>query len=221
MLDSERFEGFVDSLSLELPEPLKSLEQEALESSVPIIRRGSQSLLAFLLRTKRPLRILEVGAAVGFSALFMKEYMPAEAHITTIEKVEMRLVEARKNLAAYDPEGRITLLEGEAQEILERLAAEQPGGFDFIFMDAAKGQYMNFLPPILTLLAEDGMLVSDNILQEGDILESRFAITRRDRTIHSRMREYVYTLTHTPGLRTVVLQVGDGMTLTIREKVEE
>jgi len=154
---------------------------------------------------------------VGFSALFMKEHMPEGSHITTIEKVEMRLVEARKNLAAYDPEGRITLLEGEAQEILERLAAEKPGGFDFIFMDAAKGQYMNFLPPILELLSQDGMLVSDNILQEGDILESRYAIVRRDRTIHSRMREYIHTLTHTPGLRTVVLQVGDGMTLTIRE----
>jgi len=217
MLDSERFESYIDSLSLELPEPLRSLEQEALEAAVPIIRKGTQGLLAFLLALKRPVNILEVGTAVGFSALFMKEHMPEGSHITTIEKVEMRLVEARKNLAAYDPEGRITLLEGEAQEILECLAAEKPGGFDFIFMDAAKGQYMNFLPPILELLSQDGMLVSDNILQEGDILESRYAIVRRDRTIHSRMREYIHTLTHTPGLRTVVLQVGDGMTLTIRE----
>lgn len=202
---------------MELPEPLKSLEQKALESSVPIIRKGTQSLLAFLLKMKRPVNILEVGTAVGFSALLMKENMPENSRITTIEKVEMRLVEARANLAAFDPEGKITLLEGDAAQVLAELAESRAGEFDFIFMDAAKGQYMNFLPHILTLLSEDGLLVSDNILQEGDILESHYAVTRRDRTIHSRMREYVYTLTHTEGLRTVVLQVGDGMTLTIRD----
>ena len=217
MLEKERFDTYIDSLSADLPEPLRTLEQQALEAGVPIIRKGTQSLLSFLLIKDRPKHILEVGTAVGFSALFMKEYLPEGGSITTIEKVEMRLAEARKNLAAYDPEGEITLLEGEAQEWLEKLAEEQPEGFDFIFMDAAKGQYPKFLPPILKLLSPDGMLVSDNILQEGDILESRYAIARRDRTIHSRMREYVYTLTHTPGLRTVVLQVGDGMTLTIRE----
>ncbi len=218
MFDQERFDTYVDSLSADLPEPLDRLEQEALAAGVPIIRKGTQSLLSFLLHRDKPKNVLEVGTAVGFSALFMKAHLPEGSRITTIEKVEMRLVEARKNLAAYDPEGQITLLEGEAQEILERLARERPGSFSFIFMDAAKGQYPYFLPPVLALLAEDGMLVSDNILQEGDILESRYALVRRDRTIHSRMREYLYTLTHTPGLRTVLLQVGDGMALTIREQ---
>lgn len=218
MLDSERFESYVSALSPELPEPLKTLEREALESAVPIIRRGTQSLLAFLLRWGRPAAILEVGTAVGFSTLFMREYMPDECHITTIEKVEARLAEARKNFASYDPDKRITLMAGEAQDILEQLAKERPASFDFIFMDAAKGQYLNFLPPVLELLSDRGMLVSDNILHEGDILESRYGVVRRDRTIHSRMREYVYTLTHTPGLRTVVLQEGDGMTITIRDQ---
>ncbi|MCI8625575.1 MAG: O-methyltransferase [Lachnospiraceae bacterium] len=217
MLDQERFDIYIDSLSAELPEPLGALEQEALAAGVPIIRKATQSLLAFLLVKDQPKRILEIGTAVGFSALFMKAHLPKDARITTIEKVEMRLVEARKNLEAYDPEGAIALVEGEAQEILNRLAKEQPGSFDFIFMDAAKGQYPYFLPPVLTLLSEDGMLVSDNILQEGDILESRYAVTRRDRTIHSRMREYLYTLTHTPELKTVLLQVGDGVALTVRE----
>ena len=90
------------------------------------------------------------------------------------------------------------------------------GPYDFIFMDAAKGQYIHFLPEILRLLARDGVLVSDNVLQDGDVIESRFAVTRRNRTIHKRMREYLYTLTHSEELVTAVLPVGDGITLSTR-----
>ena len=90
--------------------------------------------------------------------------------------------------------------------------------YDVIFMDAAKGQYIHFLPDILRLLAPGGLLISDNVLQDGDIIESRFAVTRRNRTIHARMREYLYELKHHPELETVILPVGDGVTLSTKKE---
>ena len=103
-------------------------------------------------------------------------------------------------------------MEGDATEILKEL----DGTYDVIFMDAAKGQYINFLPDILRLLSPGGLLISDNVLQDGDIIESRFAVTRRNRTIHARMREYLYELKHHPELETVILPVGDGVTLSTK-----
>lgn len=209
----ERIEVFFDTLRMELPEYIVALEKEALREEVPVIRRGTRDLLRYLLRVHRPKRVLEVGAAVGYSALFMKECLPETSRITTIEKVEMRLVKARENLQKYDKEGRIRLVEGDACEVLREMA-EAGESSDFIFMDAAKGQYPHFLPDVLRLLSPGGLLVSDNVLQDGDILESRFAVTRRNRTIHSRMREYLYELTHHEWLETVVLPIGDGVTVS-------
>lgn len=212
-MNDERIEVFFDTLRPELPVYISEIEKEALRDEVPVIRRGTRDLLRYLLRTERPSRILEVGTAIGYSALFMKECLPDNVQITTIEKVEMRLVKARENLKKYDPEGRIRLLEGDASRVLRDLseAGEQ---YDFIFMDAAKGQYMNFLPDVLKLLGVGATLVSDNILHDCDILESRYAVTRRDRTIHSRMREYLYTITHMDELETICLSVGDGVAVS-------
>lgn len=214
-MEKERIEVFFDTLRPELPDYIIDLEKEALRDEVPVIRRGTRDLLRYLLRTGKPARVLEVGTAIGYSALFMKECLPAESRITTIEKVEMRLAEARKNLRKYDPEERIRLLEGDAACILEQLVKEKEH-YDFIFMDAAKGQYMNFLPFLLRLLEPGGVLVSDNILHDCDVLESRYAVTRRDRTIHSRMREYLYTITHMEELETICLSVGDGVTVSTK-----
>ena len=146
----------------------------------------------------------------------MKDCLPEESHITTIEEVEMRLVEARKNRAQNDKNGRITLLEGDAADVLHELA-KQGKEYDFIFMDAAKGQYLNFLPDIQKLLAQGGTLVSDNIFHEGDVLESRYAVTRRDRTIHGRMREYLQALMDIKEWETICLPNGDGMTISYRK----
>lgn len=212
-MDSERVDLFLEKYREEPPEYVQILEKEALAAKVPIIRRGTRDVLRYLLRTEKPLRILEVGTAIGYSALFMKSCLPLEARIWTIEKVEMRLVEARKNLTRYDKEGVITLLEGDASEVLHRLA-ERKEEFDFIFMDAAKGQYMNFLPDIEKILARSGILVSDNIFHDGDIIESRYAVMRRDRTIHGRMREYLHVLTEKEEWETICLPVGDGMTIS-------
>jgi predicted O-methyltransferase YrrM len=208
----ERLVTYINSLDAGNTAMLDQIEREATADYVPIIRKEMQSFLKFLLAMKKPARILEVGTAVGFSAILMAEYDPVPCQITTIENYEKRIPIARENFKRAGKEAQIALLEGDAAEVLKTLE----GPYDFIFMDAAKGQYIHFLPEILRLLAKDGVLVSDNVLQDGDVIESRFAVTRRNRTIHKRMREYLYTLTHSEELVTAVLPVGDGITLSTR-----
>lgn len=216
MIVEERVVTFIHSLETENSEILEQMEKEALDSYVPIIRKEMQSFLKVLLAMKKPKRILEVGTAVGFSALLMSEYAPADCQITTIEKYEKRIPIARENFKRAGKETQITLLEGDAMEILKGLT----GSFDFIFMDAAKGQYIYYLPEVLRLLEKDGVLVSDNVLQEGEIIESRFAVERRNRTIHSRMREYLYELKHHPLLETSIIPLGDGVSVSIKVREE-
>lgn len=213
MIVEERMRTFINSLDRGTPEWLDSLRRQAVEDRVPVIRMETGSLLRFLLALRRPSSILEVGTAVGYSALLMSEYMPEGCRITTIEKYEKRIPIAKENFRRAGREDKITLLEGDAADILKRL---EPS-FDLIFMDAAKGQYPHFLPEAVRLLAPGGLLVSDNVLQEGDIIESRYAVTRRDRTIHTRMRDYLYELTHHELLETAVLPVGDGVTLSVKK----
>lgn len=212
MIIEPRMAAFIDSLDRGNPPWLDELEREALADKVPIIRKPLQSLLRFLLVYAKPTKILEVGTAVGFSALLMSEFAPPDCHITTIEKYEKRIPIARENFRKAGREEKITLLEGDAAEILKEL--REP--YDLIFMDAAKGQYLGFLPEVLRLLKPGGLLLSDNVLQDGDVIESRFALERRKRTTHARMREYLYELKHLPGLETVILPVGDGVTLTTK-----
>ena len=206
-MTTERQTAFIRSLDEGNTTFLNEIEAEAREAGVPIIRPETQRLLRFLLEMQKPCRILEIGCAVGFSALLMSEYGMSESRITTIENYEKRIRQARENFKRAGKEERITLLEGDAAKILPTLT----GPYDMIFMDAAKGQYLAFLPEVMRLLSPEGLLISDNVLQEGDILESRYAVTRRDRTIHSRMREYLYRITHDPRLETVILPVGDGL----------
>lgn len=214
MIVDERLVTFINSFDCGNTEILDQIEKEAIETYVPIIRKEMQTFLKTLLTIKRPARILEVGTAIGFSAILMAEYNPADCQITTIENYEKRIPIARENFIRAGKEGQITLLEGDAAEVLKEL--DQP--FDFIFMDAAKGQYIHFLPDILRLLEDGGVLVSDNVLQDGDIIESRFAVTRRNRTIHGRMREYLYELKHHPQLVTSILPVGDGVTVSVKQQ---
>ncbi len=216
MITDERMSAFIDSLDTGNTPWLDQIESEARRDGVPVIRAQTQSLLRLLLAVKKPASILEVGCATGFSALLMSEYAPENCHITTIEKYEKRIPVARENFRRAGREDKITLLEGDAAGILRELH----GAFDLIFMDAAKGQYIHFLPDVMRLLAAGGILVSDNVLQDGDILESRFAVTRRNRTIHSRMREYLYALKRDPALETVILPVGDGVTISVRKSGE-
>jgi len=213
MIVDERIITFINSMDTENSEILEQIEKEARADSVPIIRREMQSFLRTLLMLKKPVHILEVGTAVGFSALLMSEYAPEECRITTIENYEKRIPIARENFRRAGKADRITLIEGDAAEVLTELTGE----YDFIFMDAAKGQYIHFMPEILRLLKPEGILVSDNVLQDGDIIESHFIVTRRNRTIYKRMREYLYELTHSDELVTSVLPIGDGITVSVKK----
>ena len=214
MMTDERISAFIDSLDAGNTPFLNEIESEAKKTNVPIIGAQTQSLIRFLLAVSKPASILEVGCAIGFSALFMSEYAPADCHITTIEKYAKRIPIARENFKRAGREDRITLLEGDAADILKELG----GTYGLIFMDAAKGQYIHFLSDVLRLLPAGGILLSDNVLQDGDVIESRFAVTRRNRTIHSRMREYLYELKHHPDLETAILPVGDGVTISVRKE---
>ena len=214
MIVDERMVTYIRSLERPENPVIEAIEQEALDSFVPIIRKETQSFLKVMMLMNRPARVLEVGTAVGFSAILMSEYLPEGSHITTIENYEKRIPIARNNFKRAGKEEQITLIEGDALEVMKTLE----GPYDFIFMDAAKGQYIHFFDDVLRLLAEGGILVSDNVLQDGDIIESHYAVTRRNRTIHKRMREYLYELTHNEQLTTAVLPVGDGVTVSVKKE---
>lgn len=215
MRENERVTDYIRSLEPEGDPLLEEIERKAAESLVPIIRKETGALLKTLVAGVRPRAILEIGTAVGYSALLMASVMEEGCHITTIEKYEKRIPAARENFHRAGRLNQITLLEGDAGEWLKKLPE---GGFDFIFMDGAKGQYIHWLSDVLKLLAPGGMLVSDNVLQDGDIIQSRFAVERRNRTIHSRMREYLFVLKHTQGLETAVVPVGDGVTISVKQR---
>ena len=214
MIVDERIVTFINSLDTKNSEILEKIESGARAADVPIIRREMQSFLKILLMLKKPARVLEVGAAVGFSALLMSEYVPEECRITTIENYEKRIPIARENFRRAGKEEQIDLIEGDAAEVLKKLK----GPYDFIFMDAAKGQYIHYLPDILRLLPPGGCLVSDNVMQDGDVIESRFAVERRNRTIHARMREYLYELKHNDELTTSIIPLGDGVAVSIKKE---
>ena len=213
MFDFERATDYIRSLELPGSTLCEEIQKDALAGDVPIIRPETASFLLFLISLKKPLSILEVGTAVGYSAIRMSEVMPAGATITTIEKYPPRIDEAKRNFARAPRGCDITLLEGDAADILKTL--DKP--YDLIFMDAAKGQYIHFLDDVLRLLAPEGVLVSDNVLQDGDVARSRYAIERRDRTIHKRMREYLEVVKNHPQLETSIVPIGDGITMSVKK----
>lgn len=207
MIQDDRLIAYFQTLYQELPDDLKELESWAKSQEVPIIRRETQNLLRLLLQMQQPQKILEVGTAVGFSALFMERMNPVKCDITTIENYEVRIPIARENFIKANKEEKIHLLEGDATEILPGLE----GTYDFVFMDAAKGQYIHFLPELKRLTHPGSLIVTDNVLQDGDILESHFVVTRRNRTIHKRMRQYLKALMKDTDFVCDILPVGDGV----------
>ena len=205
---------YVNSLDRGNTPFLEELEQTALRDRVPVIRREMQSFIKTFLAMNQPGRILEVGTAIGFSTLLMCEYGREDLQIVTIENYDKRIPIARENFRRAGREDQITLLEGDAGELLKTLE----GPFDMIFMDAAKGQYIHWLPDIRRLMAKGSVLISDNVLQEGDIIESHYLVERRKRTIYKRMREYLYELKHDPSFVTSILPLGDGVTVSVKQE---
>lgn len=217
MIVNDRIVTFIHSLEKSNAPLLEEIEQYAHETFVPIIRKEMESFLRVMILTKQPQKILEVGTAIGYSALLMGSCMPDGCSITTIENYEKRIPMAKENIKKAGMEDRITLLEGDALEVLPTLKES----YDFIFMDAAKGQYIHFLPDVIRLLNKGGIMISDNILQEGELIESRYGISRRNRTIHSRMREYLFTLKNHELLETTIVPIGDGAAVSVRKDKEE
>lgn len=213
MIVNERVVAYINSLNCGNSDICNTIEKEAIADEVPIIRKEMGNLLKVLLQLVQPERILEVGTAVGYSSILMSENMPKDCRIVTIENYDKRIQAACNNIKRAGKEDCIQLIEGDALKVLKELE----GPYDFIFMDAAKGQYINYLPDILRLMPSGGLLISDNILQEGELVESRYVVTRRDRTIHTRIREYVYELTHNDELITSIVPIGDGITLSVKK----
>lgn len=204
---------YINSLDMGNTPFLEALEQYALENRVPIIRREMQSFIKMFLALNKPKRILEVGTAIGFSTLLMCEYGRPDLQITTIENYEKRIPIAKENFQKAGQEEKITFLEGDAGQILKELK----GSYDMIFMDAAKGQYIHWLEDAIRLLEPEGILLSDNVLQEGELIESHYLVERRNRTIYKRMRDYLYTLKHDQRLITSILPLGDGAALSVKK----
>ncbi|MDO4962437.1 MAG: O-methyltransferase [Eubacteriales bacterium] len=213
MNEAERISEYLHSLEEDKDEFLSEIRTYAKEHDIPIIRRETESLLRTMLKLKMPSSILEIGAAIGYSSIVMAG--ASDADIITIENYEKRIPLAHENIKKAGLESRIGLREADAGEVLEELSAENKS-FDFIFLDAAKGQYLIWLPLIKKLMHEGSVLIADNVLQDRTVAESRFTIARRDRTIHERMREFLYRIKHDPELESSVLNVGDGVSVSVK-----
>ena len=214
MIVNERIVSYIHSLEKTNSEVLEKIEEQAHIDNVPIIRKEMESFLRVMLYIKKPKRILELGTAVGYSAILMSECIDEDGKITTIENYEKRIVEAKKNIELSGKGQIIEFLEGDATEVMKTLPSQQ---FDFVFMDAAKAQYIYFLPEVLRLMKKGAVLITDNVLQEGDLIESRFVVERRDRTIHKRMREYLEVVKNHEELETSIVPIGDGITISVKK----
>ncbi|MBN2220632.1 MAG: O-methyltransferase [Vallitaleaceae bacterium] len=199
---------------------IREMKAYAIENFVPIIKDEMKSLMEVLLQIHKPLRVLEIGTAMGYSAVIMCRAMAKYStayELISIERDPNMFELAQSNLKRSGYENQVSIIKGDASVVLEDLQ-KQGERFDWIFMDAAKGQYLTFLPYCLKLLKVDGLLISDNVLQDRDIVRSRFSVSRRQRTIHQRMREYLWELNHHPSLRTSILSIADGSTISVKVK---
>ena len=206
----DRVDIFLEQYRTRIPEYLTDLEMVARQNNIPVMAHSTGDLLRYALGSVGAKNVLEIGTAVGYSALYMKECLPEDAHITTIEKIDARYEQAETNFAAYDKKKQITLLKEDAADAIEWLKKEGQV-FDLIFLDAAKGQYVSYLPTLVELLRSQGVLVTDNVFHNGTVMNSRYAVTQRDRTIHERLREYLKAITEHPELNTLILPMDDGV----------
>ena len=226
LLVNNHIADYISSLQPDLPEYLENLYQRARADLVPVIRREAQAFIRFVCLDRQPLKVLEIGTAIGFSSCLTAEFLPANATILTVEKDESRYEQALLNTKEYaaDYEKRncracpvIQCVLDDAEAFLRSLseAGEQ---FDMIFLDAAKAQYPVYLELIETLMKPDSVLLADNVLQEGSVAESKFTVTRRDRTIHLRMREFIDMLFKSGRFDALMLPLGDGIAVAKKKQ---
>lgn len=206
---------YIDKMQTDCNGDLGELQKWAYEQGLPIIPKDVVKLLGFVLGLKKPKAILEIGMAVGFSASYMSQYLPEDGYIKTIDRYPLMIERAKANFKKFGLEDKITILEGNANDILPTMDEK----FDFVFMDAAKGQYITILPEVLRLTKIGGVIMADDILQEGRVAQDYFEIPKRQRTIHKRLNEFLQEITHNEKLRTSILTIGDGVALI--EKLED
>lgn len=213
----EYIRAYLYSMEENNNEGVKAMNSYAKDNKIPIIKFEVKSFLEFFLAFSKPKKILEIGTAIGYSAIVISESLKDQVEITTIEKNKAMIEVARKNFRKYD-KTNIKVVEGDANDVLKELNKDQ---YDMIFMDAAKGQYMSFLPYCIDLLKEGGVLITDNVLQDGFIAKSRWSVPRRQRTIHKRMRQYLGAIKKHPQLKTTILPIADGMALSYKSNTNK
>ncbi|MGQ7595205.1 O-methyltransferase [Streptococcus suis] len=194
---------------------LKELEVFAQKENIPVIPHETVAFFRLLLQTLQPQNILEIGTAIGFSALLMAENSP-NAQITTIDRNEEMIGLAKENFAKYDSRKQISLLEGEAMELLPTLADDQ---YDFVFMDSAKSKYIVFLPEVLKKVKVGGIIVIDDIFQGGDVAKDIMEVRRGQRTIYKGLQKLFNATLDNPDLTASLVSLSDGL-LMLRKNLE-
>ena len=212
----EELLDFMRTQQKKLPGELGKLEEEAHVAEVPVIPHETVVFLKFLLGQIQPERILEIGAAIGFSSSVMATTIGENAHVTTIDRFDVMIEKAKKNYERLGLTDKVTLLEGQAADILPELS----GPYDFIFMDSAKSKYIEFLPECLRLLRKGGVLMVDDIFQGGTILLPDEEIPRGKRAIHRKLNEFLRVVMNHPDLTSTILPLGDGVILMTQEAEE-
>ena len=212
-INEEYIEDYIRSLLPSSNGILKDLEKYALDYHVPIVQPEVAQLLKVLLKIKKPNSILEIGTAIGYSAIIIAENTSPNCKITSIERRRDMVEKAIENIGKTPFKDRITILEGEAEEVLLNLNDK----YDFIFLDAAKGQYMEFFNRCINLLDRDGIIVSDNVLYKGMVATDKLVV-RRKKTIVKRLRKYLQYINEIQGYTSCVIPIGDGLAITYKEE---
>lgn len=212
-INEEYIEEYIRSLLPEKNGNFKVMEMYAEENHIPIVQPEVAQLLKVLIKINKPNNILEVGTAIGYSALIMAEVTSAKCKITTIERRKDMIELAINNISKTEYNNKINILEGEAEDILSNLEEK----YDFIFLDAAKGQYLDFFNKCIKSLNVGGIIVSDNVLYKGMVATDKLVI-RRKKTIVKRLREFLQYINHIEGYISSVIPIGDGVAITYREE---
>lgn len=205
---------FMRNNQKKIPGELGVIEEEAHEAGVPIIPHETAVFLEFLLKQIKPKAILEIGTAIGFSSSLMVNCLGEDGHVTTIDRFDVMIRQAKETYKRLDIKDKVTLLEGQAADILPTLT----GPYDFIFMDSAKSKYIEFLPECLRLLKVGGVLMVDDVFQAGTILDPIEKIPRGQRTIHRKLNQFLETVMTNPDLTSTLLPLGDGVILITKDQ---
>lgn len=218
MIDKD-FNLFREYLNKKPNDSLLELEKRERDSGFPIMEKGVQELIRLLMVSQNPEYVLELGTGVGFSSIFMCEYGRGLKEITTIELKEKNIVRAKKNIEEFGYKDKIKIIEGDATKVLiskEGLRNQ----YDLVFVDFAKAQYGGLWEKIRDFVKPGGVVISDDVLQKGSVIKSRFLLNRRDRTIHKRMREYLKAQMNDEEFTGGVFEIDDGITILTRNTNE-